>query len=167
MRIGKTFFMHHIIIQRATKRAFAPNATLLRRFAKAALDKTKLKSVELTIRIIGTEEMIHLNATYRQKNKLTNVLSFPAHLPKEVTLPIPILGDIVICAEVVNREAEEQCKDLDAHWAHMIVHGVCHLLNYDHETDAEALVMEKLEKEIMHTLGFKNPYENGDNIING
>lgn len=153
--------MHQIFIQRAIKGHLIPNSTLLRRFAKAALGDCE-KSVEVTIRIVGAEEMSHLNMTYRQKNKPTNVLSFPAHLPSDISLPISILGDIVICAEVVTREAKEQNKTDDEHWAHMIVHGICHLLGYDHEKDDEAHIMEKKETEILQSLGFENPYRTGD-----
>ena len=103
--------------------------------------------------------MSELNSTYRQKNGLTNVLSFPFTMPEDVQIDIPILGDIVVCAEVVNREADEQSKPQEAHWAHMIVHGVFHLLGYDHETDKDAEIMESLETEIMQSLGYANPYE--------
>lgn len=92
------------------------------------------------------------------------MLSFPFAISEEVDIDIPILGDIVICAEVVNQEAEDQGKPRDAHWAHMIVHGIFHLLGFDHETEDEAEVMESLEIAIMQTLGFDNPYQSGDTI---
>jgi probable rRNA maturation factor len=100
-----------------------------------------------------------LNSTYRQKTGPTNVLSFPFDLPEDIQLDMPILGDIVVCADVVNREAQEQHKTLDVHWAHMIIHGVFHLLGYDHETDHDAEKMERLEINVMQSLGFNNPYE--------
>lgn len=137
---------------------------LLRRWAKAALISNKAKPAEVTIRIVDTDEMTNLNDTYRGKPKSTNVLSFPLSVPEDIQHDVPILGDIVICAPYVNHEAQEQGKLQDAHWAHMVVHGIFHLLGYDHETDQEAKTMESLEIAVMHTLGFTNPYETGENI---
>src|SRR5579883_645784 len=142
--------MYRIIIQQATDNVFVPAASLLRKWAKQALSE-QLPAAEMTIRIVDAEEMTALNSTYRHKNGPTNVLSFPFEMPEHIPTTQTILGDIVICAEVVNREAQEQHKQPKAHWAHMIVHGVFHLLNYDHETDAEAAVMEALEvKTLRH-----------------
>ena len=113
-------------------------------------------AAELTIRICDEAEIIELNQTYRQKTGSTNVLSFPADLPDEVNLPL--LGDIVISAKVVEKEAEAQKKVLEAHWAHMVAHGVLHLLGYDHIEDDEAEIMEQQEINILSTLGYENPY---------
>ncbi|EKD69858.1 MAG: hypothetical protein ACD_46C00712G0004 [uncultured bacterium] len=157
--------MYHITIQYAVNKELAPKAALLRQWAKKAL-KNQLKNAELMIRLVDTAEMTALNSTYRHKNKPTNVLSFPFELPSGVLLDTPILGDIVVCAEVVNREAAEQHKTNHAHWAHMIVHGVFHLLGHDHIDDHEAEIMESHEIKIMRALGFPNPYEAGDNIKN-
>ena len=153
--------MHSIYIQLATDKTLAPKKSLLRKWAKQALNK-KIESAEVTIRIVDREEMTTLNSTYRQKQGPTNVLSFPFTLPEEIEIDIPILGDIVVCAEVVNHEAQEQQKSQESHWAHMIIHGVFHLLGYDHETDNDAAVMESLEIETMQALGFANPYETGE-----
>ena len=120
----------------------------------AALPNKKQNS-EITIRIVDLEESQQLNSTYRGKDKPTNVLSFPADLPEE--LNIPLLGDLVICAEVVKREAEEQQKELNAHWAHMVIHGTLHLLGYDHEDDDEAEEMESLEISLLAAIGFADP----------
>ena len=155
--------MYRINVQRAEKHAFAPTSASLRRSAKCALGR-KIESAEITIRIVSVEEMTDLNSSYRHKNGPTNVLSFPFAVPEDVDMDIPLLGDIVVCADVINREAAEQAKSSEAHWAHMIVHGVFHLLGYDHEEDRDAEIMETLEIEIMQTLGFANPYEIGDNI---
>ena len=155
--------MHRIIIQYAADKTLAPKASLLRRYANTALD-TKFPAAEITIRIVDVNEMSELNSHYRQKQGATNVLSFPFTLPDDVELDIPLLGDIVICADVVNREAKEQGKERDAHWAHMIVHGVFHLLGYDHELDHEADIMEAQEITVMQTLGFSNPYQAGEDI---
>ena len=112
--------------------------------------------VEMTVRIVDETESHELNLTYRGKDRPTNVLSFPFECPDEVELPL--LGDLVICRQVVEREAAEQEKALMAHWAHMIVHGSLHLLGYDHIEDDEAEEMESLETEIMQSLGFADPY---------
>jgi probable rRNA maturation factor len=116
----------------------------------------KRKNTQLTVRIVGEEESARLNATYRHKQGPTNVLSFPFECPPGVSLPL--LGDIVVCAPVVQREAHEQGKDISGHWAHMIIHGLLHLLGYDHGTDQEAAEMEKLEVEILNRLDIANPY---------
>jgi probable rRNA maturation factor len=150
---------YSIVIQLAADKTLVPKKSLLRKWARQALSK-KTDSAEITIRIVEEDEMTELNSTYRQKNGSTNVLSFPFTIPAEVQLDIPILGDIVVCAEVVNREAKAQEKPQEAHFAHMIVHGVFHLLGYDHENDTDAEIMESLETEIMQSLGYPNPYEN-------
>ena len=112
--------------------------------------------VEMTVRIVDEAESHDLNLTYRGKDRPTNVLSFPFECPDEVELPL--LGDLVICRQVVEREAAEQEKPLMAHWAHMVVHGSLHLLGYDHIEDDEAEEMESLETQIMQGLGFDDPY---------
>lgn len=112
--------------------------------------------VEMTVRIVDEAESHELNLTYRGKDRPTNVLSFPFECPNEVELPL--LGDLVICRQVVEREAVEQEKPLMAHWAHMVVHGSLHLLGYDHIENDEAEEMESLETQIMQGLGFDDPY---------
>lgn len=111
---------------------------------------------EVTIRIVEEEESQQLNRDYRGKDKPTNVLSFPFEAPPGIE--IDLLGDLVICKQVVEAEAKEQAKSLSAHWAHMIVHGSLHLLGYDHIEDEEAEGMESIETEIMQKLGFDDPY---------
>lgn len=115
------------------------------------------QAAQLTIRVVGDKEMAQLNHTYRHKDGATNVLSFPFEAPPEV--PLPLLGDIVVCAPVVAQEAQQQHKTLMQHWAHMVVHGVLHLLGYDHITGAQAEQMENLEIVILSRLGFANPYQ--------
>jgi len=112
---------------------------------------------QLTIRITDEVEIQELNVTYRGKDKPTNVLSFPFEAPPGVE--IPLLGDIIICARVVADEAVEQGKPLQAHWAHMVIHGTLHLLGYDHIQEADAEEMEGLEIELLAGLGYANPYE--------
>ncbi|WP_154180862.1 rRNA maturation RNase YbeY [Vibrio furnissii] len=111
---------------------------------------------EVTIRIVDEPESHQLNLEYRGKDKSTNVLSFPFEAPPGIEMDL--LGDLVICRQVVEREAVEQNKPLLAHWAHMVVHGSLHLLGYDHIEDDEAEEMESLETEIMQTMGFEDPY---------
>ncbi|XAW90128.1 rRNA maturation RNase YbeY [Vibrio sp. CDRSL-10 TSBA] len=111
---------------------------------------------EVTVRIVDEQESHQLNFEYRGKDKSTNVLSFPFEVPPGIEMDL--LGDLVICRQVVEREAEEQNKPLLAHWAHMVVHGSLHLLGYDHIEDDEAEEMESLETEIMQKMGFEDPY---------
>ena len=121
---------------------------------KCAADRD---GAQLTIRLVDEAEITELNATYRNKDKPTNVLSFPFEAPPGVD--IPLLGDIIICAAVVAREADEQNKPLKAHWAHMVIHGTLHLLGYDHIDDVEAEVMEGLEIALLGDLGYADPYQ--------
>jgi probable rRNA maturation factor len=111
----------------------------------------------LVLRLVDRSESESLNSRYRGKGGPTNVLSFAADLPEEVALPL--LGDIVICAPLVAEEAAGQGKAERDHWAHLVVHGVLHLLGYDHQDPAEAQRMEKLEVEILNQLGIADPYE--------
>ncbi len=134
-------------IQRATKRK-TPSRSQFLRWVKAALNV----DTEVTIRIVSANEGRALNAAYRNKDYATNVLTFP------LTEEPHLMGDIVLCAPVVEKEAKEQGKDLMAHYAHMTVHGVLHLHGYDHETEAQAELMEALEVQILAKLGYANPY---------
>ncbi|MBL0523534.1 rRNA maturation RNase YbeY [Aeromonas dhakensis] len=118
------------------------------------------QEAEVTVRIVDEAESNELNLTYRGKDKPTNVLSFPFEAPPG--LELPLLGDLVICRQVVEHEAIEQGKPLMAHWAHMVVHGSLHLLGYDHIEDDEAEEMEALERDIMQELGFADPYLNDE-----
>ena len=138
-----------ISVQRATASARGiPTAQSLRGFALAALPK---RFGELTIRIVDEAESQALNRDYRGKDKPTNVLSFGGDEG--------VLGDLVICAPVVAREAIEQNKTLREHWAHMVVHGCLHLQGYDHEIEADAQKMEAREIRILKSLGFPDPYQ--------
>ena len=132
-----------------------PTAEQIEQWATAAI-QLQSNEVEMTVRIVDEAESHELNLNYRGKDRPTNVLSFPFECPDEVELPL--LGDLVICRQVVEREAQEQDKPLMAHWAHMVVHGSLHLLGYDHIEDDEAEEMESLETQIMTGLGFADPY---------
>ena len=112
--------------------------------------------VELTLRLVDRDESRALNLRYRGQDKPTNVLSFPAGLPSG--LDLPLLGDIVICAPLVDEEAEKQHKSLQSHWAHLVIHGVLHLLGHDHQDEKEAVEMEAIEVDLLESLGFSDPY---------
>jgi len=141
----------------AASRKGVPTSASFRLWVEAALRGAKRrKATELSIRIVDTKEGRMLNRDYRGKDYATNVLSFPVELPPGVKLPL--IGDLVICAPVVAREAKEQGKPARNHWAHMTVHGVLHLLGYDHIDDDEAEAMEALETRILAGLGIDDPY---------
>lgn len=134
-----------------------PDEDDIRSWITAALaGRAPGEEMEVSVRLVGEAEMSQLNRTYRGKDGPTNVLSFPCDLPAE--LELPLLGDIVICAPVVLKEAREQDKDLSAHWAHMAVHGTLHLLGYDHIEEEDALLMEGLESRILNSLDYPCPY---------
>ena len=132
-----------------------PAAASFRKWAAAAA-KGRIRKADLAIRLVDEKEGRSLNRHYRGKDYATNVLSFPADLPEGVSLPL--LGDLVICAPVVAREAAEQGKPLAAHYAHLTVHGVLHLLGLDHEDEREAEAMEAIERGLLADLGFADPY---------
>ncbi|MFP1725586.1 rRNA maturation RNase YbeY [Lonsdalea quercina] len=132
-----------------------PSEAHFQRWLDTVLPQFQAES-EVTIRIVDEAESHELNHTYRGKDKPTNVLSFPFEAPPEVELPL--LGDLIICRQVVEQEAAEQEKTLEEHWAHMVVHGCLHLLGYDHIEDSEAEEMESLETEIMQGMGYADPY---------
>jgi len=135
-----------------------PTEEQLNLWATAALtSRTDIEEPELTVRIVDEEESQQLNFEYRGKDKPTNVLSFPFEAPAHV--PLPLLGDLIVCKQVVAREAAEQGKTSEAHWAHMIVHGCLHLLGYDHIEDEEAEEMEGIERIVLADLGFEDPYK--------
>ncbi len=114
-------------------------------------------AAELTVRIVDAAEITELNKTYRYKDYATNVLSFPFEAPENVQLPL--LGDIVVCKQVMESEAQLQNKALEQHWAHLIVHGTLHLLGFDHIEETEAKQMETLEVQILNKLGIDDPYQ--------
>lgn len=121
---------------------------------QACLNDTE---VVVSFQLLGRDEMRQLNNDYRGKDEPTNVLSFPMQLPEQVE--INLLGDLALCVDVINEEAEQQSKPRESHWAHMIIHGMLHLQGYDHEKDEEAKEMEALEIALLNRLNIDNPYE--------
>ena len=134
-----------------------PTEEQLTLWASTALKgRTDFEEPELTIRLTDEEESQALNSEYRGKDKPTNVLSFPFEMPPGI--PLELLGDLIICVSVVEQEAQEQAKTTEAHWAHMVIHGCLHLLGYDHIKDDEAEEMEALERDLLASLGYPDPY---------
>lgn len=143
-------------VQCAIETRHAPNAAQFDAWADAVLTRFDATG-DVTIRLVGETESRALNARYRGHDKPTNVLSFPMSAPAGVGEAL--LGDLAICAPLVEREARAEGKAIEAHWAHLVVHGLLHLLGYDHETERQANAMENLEREILFELKFPNPYE--------
>jgi len=152
--------MLELDLQIASDAAELPSEAQFRSWCSIALRQRTADS-ELTIRLVDEAEGRELNHTWRHKDYATNVLSFPADVPDEL-LDIPLLGDLVICVPVVEREANEQGKTREAHWAHLVIHGCLHLLGYDHIEDAEAEEMEALERQLLAELGHPDPYADED-----
>ena len=132
-----------------------PAPASFKRWAEAAC-QGRINRADIAIRIVDAPEGRRLNQHYRGKDYATNVLSFPAKLPEG--LKLPVLGDLVICAPVVAKEAADQGKSLAAHYAHLTIHGVLHLLGLDHENPREAEAMEAIERGLLADLGFSDPY---------
>ncbi len=136
----------------------------LKNLAICAL-KNQKKSAELTLRLVHAKEMTALNHQYRQKNKATNVLAFPSSIPEIVELEYPFLGDVILCPEVIREESRQLHKSLEAHWSLIIIHGVLHLLGYDHIKTEDANVMQAIEIQLLAELGFDNPYDSEENKL--
>jgi len=153
--------MNLLDIQLASQSANLPETSQIQQWVDAAL-ADYAHDTEIVVRIVDTEESAELNSQYRQKQGPTNILSFPFELPEALAdmedMPINLLGDLVICAPTLRDEAQQQHKPLADHWAHIIVHGVLHLLGYDHLDDDEADIMENKEISILQSLNIKNPY---------
>ena len=135
-----------------------PKLQQFEQWVQAALKDVE-EECELSIRVVDEEESAELNSSYRGKNGPTNVLSFPFESP--IPMEPRLLGDLIICVPVVEKEATQQQKSLTDHWAHMVVHGCLHLLGYDHIEDDEAEIMEALEVSILKSVNIANPYIDG------
>jgi len=150
----------HVDIQIAVDDASVPASDDIAFWVSLAMRAAgRREDADVSVRVVNATEMQQLNGEFREQDKPTNVLSFPAGdiegLPPDADVP---LGDIVVCAEVVRSEAKEQGKTEEAHWAHMVVHGTLHLLGFDHENDSDAATMEGLEVQILTDNGIANPY---------
>ena len=147
-----------VAVQRACAASGVPPPAKLVQWAEAAL-AGRSEGAQMTVRVVDEEEGVVLNERYRRRAGPTNVLAFPFDAPELPSLRI--LGDVVVCAPVAAREAREHAKRLDAHWAHLVVHGTLHLLGYDHDEPDSAQAMEAAEIEGLHSLGYPDPYAAG------
>lgn len=143
-------------LQIATEDVELPSSEQFQLWLEAALSQHS-SDLELTIRLVNADESRQLNHQYRQKDNPTNILSFPFEVPEGIELNL--LGDLVICSEIVIQEAKEQTKNVNDHWAHLVIHGCLHLLGYDHVEENEAIEMESIETTLLSTLGIDNPYQ--------
>lgn len=146
----------HLSVQYGVARTGLPAKSTIRRWARAALKGIRRKHAALGVRIVDSAESEIHNAQFRHQRSPTNVLAFPFDAPPGARSEI--LGDLVICAPVVRREARTQHKSAQAHWAHIVVHGILHLRGYDHQNRQDARAMEKMEIRILKDLGYANPY---------
>ncbi len=154
---------HHITLQNVTSAPDVPSIFEFNRWCHAALIDHN-NPVEINIRIVDTDEMAQLNQTYRHKQGTTNVLAFAFDGMPDIDTPYLLLGDLVMCASVVETEAKIQHKPLIDHWAHLAVHSTLHLCGYDHKTTKQATEMESLEIAILAKLTIANPYQDRNNI---
>ena len=154
---------YYIDIQHVCEEKLPVTDEMLCNWVKLTL-KPYRDTAELTLRIVETEEITHLNHAYRKINKATNVLSFPATYPDDVELEYPLLGDIILCPAVLKQESETLQTPLTAHWAHIVIHGVLHLLGYDHIKDEDATIMQTIETQLLEKLGFDNPYGSDEGL---
>ncbi|GAB4277885.1 MAG: rRNA maturation RNase YbeY [Methylomicrobium sp.] len=153
--------MNIIEVQAETESGEVPDETQLQSWVDAALQDYP-EDTEIVIRIVDEDESSQLNAFYRGKQSPTNILSFPFDAPEQVETNL--LGDLVVCAPVLAKEAHDQHKPLAHHWAHIVIHGVLHLLGYDHIEPDEAEIMEAKEIEILAKLHIDNPYNEADEV---
>jgi len=148
--------MNYLEIQVATKFTEYPKEQQFQHWMDSVLiDQTQ--DSEVLIRLVDVAESAELNQQYRHKTGPTNILSFPFEAPEGIAMDL--LGDLVICAPLIAEEARQQNKQLDQHWAHITIHGILHLLGYDHIEDQDAEEMEALEIKILHKLNIVNPYQ--------
>lgn len=152
------YMTFYIDIQHASAEKIPFDDQQLQAWACLVLRATHKDAAELTLRLVNIDEITALNATYRHQQKPTNVLAFPSELPVAIELDCPFLGDVVICPAVLQTEAEALHQPLEAHWALIVMHGVLHLLGYDHIEEHDAQIMQAIEIDLLKKLGFDNPY---------
>ena len=150
--------MNNVDIQTVSISENLPSEQQIQLWVDTALAEVN-RETEIVVRIVDEPESAELNLTYRHKQGATNILSFPVEIPEGIDLEFDLLGDLVICAPVLEQEALQQGKILEHHWAHIIIHGVLHLLGYDHIDNEQAEEMENKEITLLHTLHIDNPYQ--------
>ncbi len=150
-------------LQIIEKTAALPKRTQIKKWLETAL-ADYAQDAEICIRIVNEQESAELNHQFRKKNYATNVLSFPAVTPGDIAAENTYLGDLVLCPAVIIREAQEQNKILEHHWAHLIIHGTLHLLGFDHIIEKDAEIMEALEIKLLQQLNYPNPYEEHETL---
>lgn len=143
-----------ITLQTIASNTYIPSRYFLQRWVNKALSKQV--SNQINIRLVSKKESAELNSRYRHKKGPTNILSFPFEPPPGISSAF--LGDLVVCAALVNQQAKQQAKTRLAHWAHLIIHGCLHLIGYDHIHEKDANKMEALEIQLLKELGYENPY---------
>lgn len=149
---------YYIDIQHVSKEGAPVEDQILEHWAVLCL-KDYFPSAELTLRLVDAEEIQRLNAQFRGRNSSTNVLAFPAVHAELVELDVPLLGDVIICPSVLKAESIQDGKPELAHWAHIVIHGILHLMGYDHQTELESSLMQAKEIALLAELGFDNPYQ--------
>lgn len=154
---------YQIDIQQMTDLELPISLQDIDRWAKLTLEN-EVKQGELSISLVSKDEIRELNNTYRKKDKPTNVLAFPCKIPPMIELDLPPLGDVIICPEVLMFESEELHQPIRQHWAHIVIHGVLHILGYDHIEESDAEIMQALEIKLLKQLGFDNPYTGDEDI---
>ena len=155
---------YYVDIQQATTNSLPVSNEALEHWVIQTL-KPHLACAELTLRFVSPSEMTTLNSTYRKINKVTNVLAFPASHQPNIELDYSFIGDIIICPDVLQEESVVQNIPLEAHWAHIVIHGVLHLLGYDHILEDDAAKMRPIEIQRLNELGYNNPYQTQENTI--
>jgi probable rRNA maturation factor len=155
---------YHIDIQYACDQTLPVSDDMLTKWAELALHE-QMSAAELTLRLVDIKEIRQLNHRYRKQDKATNVLAFPSQIPNQVELDYPLLGDVILCPAIVDGESRALKKPLEEHWAHLVIHGVLHLLGYDHSKESDTAVMQALEIKLLAKLGFANPYQTEDNDV--
>lgn len=148
---------HEIDLQIACSDTLPVNDECLISWVKMTLDEHE-STAELTLRFVDAAEITDLNKTYRKQDKSTNVLAFPSDIPDNIELDYPFIGDVVVCPSVIQKESLEQNTPLDAHLAHIVIHGVLHLLGYDHIEEQDFKIMKAMEIKLLARLGFASPY---------
>lgn len=155
---------YRIDIQERCHDAIPFSHNQLSRWVRMTLKK-HIIAAELTLCLVDEDEITELNQRYRNKSQATNVLAFESNIPAHIKRSRPFLGDVVICPKVLHEESLLEERSIQAHWAHIVIHGVLHLLNFDHLNEQDTPLMQAEEIELLANLGFQNPYDDKDKDI--